>query len=111
MSPLSHEDKRRTRRVEPDNAGARIQRRRQGARPAGIVALAEWRNLPALPEPQRKAHLQAPAQSDEQIQSPQGRSQMRRLPQTVHRYRRHNFRGFAPANQQMAHGNFHHLLQ
>ena len=53
-------------------------------RPAGIVALAGWRGLPALPESQGKGDLRVAVERRQQIQSPQGRSQMRRVPQAIH---------------------------
>jgi len=40
VSPLSRENERRKRRVEPDNAGAAVFRRRQSPRIARIPALA-----------------------------------------------------------------------
>jgi len=88
VTHLLHERDGRKRRVESDNAGAKIQRRGQGARPVGIVALAGWRDLSTLQKPQGKGHLQTANQIRQQ--NPQRRSQMRCLPQAIHRHSRHN---------------------
>ncbi len=94
MSHLSHENERRKRRVEPDNAGAGIA---DEDKARGLLESLLWPNGTVCPH--CKNHKEKPiynthAESWKQKRSPQGRLYLWRVPEAIHRDRRNDFRRF-----------------
>ena len=79
----------------------------------GLLESLLWPDGPVCPHcknHKEKAIYKLESKARQQNTASQRSIQVRCLSQAVHRPSWNDFRGFAPANQQVAHGNFHPLL-